>query len=735
MPNIKIRVGAAVDANMGASIFAPIVESAKKARKAANNELGKLGGGGGRNPYRTAAEVDSAKALKKENAEKEREQKRHIAAMLRHNASLLRDYRREQNRHQRIADAAALRVSGGAVRAAGGAVRGAMGVAGDLARGAGVDFSLGNSLKQRMALETGAVGLSNSGYMKGDARNGTRVDPRALMKQAQEVGIANASDPNDIMAGMSAFVSKTGDLKTARDVVGEMAMLAKATGTSMEDMVSAAGEVANNLGDVPDKGAAIARVMKTMAGQGKLNSVEIKDNAKHAAKLAAAASMVGGDREAAFSEMGAVQQMSRARGGSANAAQASTSIQAFVATFDKGAREKQFKAHGVQTRNDDGTLRGPQNIILDALKSSKGDSMEMGKMFADTRARSATKGFESVFREASGGKKDDASVEKGLAAVRAEFARMTKDASIGDQEISDSHKAAMGTGASKAAVLKAKIEKDIGDALERAAPKLEKLGEYAGVLVEKFAGLVSWASDNPGQAIMAGLALSMGKSLGGEMMRAAVEKGIGHLASKTALAGIGAPQNGAFAGGGGGFLGPGGAVGAFTAALGIATAALAAYTAGTIAIDQAFKDREKKQNEVAMGGATAESALGELKAARARRAQSEASGVVAPQADADVAAAEAKVRAAIEKLKADKEANDGSAHGFGLGLARAGATLFGGDEGREAIKTERETINKQSDAMAAQLREMTAALTGGTLRVEVVNQPGPAAPTTGRTPR
>jgi len=731
VPNIKIRVGAAVDSNMGAGIFKPIVEGAKKARQKVNEELAKAGTG---SPYRTRApsESDAVRQQKAENAAKEREQKRHVAAMLRHNASLLRDYRREQNRHQRIADAAALRVSGGAVRAAGGAVRGAVGVAGDLARGAGVDFSLGNSLKQRMALESQATALSNSGYIKGDARNGARVDPRALMKQTQEVAIANGADPGDVMAGLQAFTAKTGDLQTARDVIGDLAMVAKATGASMEDLVSAAGDVSSSMGDIENKGPNISAVLRTWAGQGKLGAIELKDLAKSGATLGAAAAKIGGSRTDALGEVGAIVQVARsAQGGNKSAPQAATALSSLMATFDKGARSKEFDKAGVKTRNADNSVRSLEDIIVDSLDATKGDPKQMQKMFMDTRARSAVAGFESIYRDAGGG-------EKGTAAVRAKFKEFKQGAAMGDEELKDSHKAAMGTGASKAAVLKAKIEKDIGDALERAAPKLEKLGEYAGGLVEKFAGIVSWASDNPFQAVAAGLALSMGKSLGGEMMRAAVEKSIGHLASKTALAGIGAPQNGAFASpGGGGFLGPGGAVGAFTAALGIATAALAAYTAGTIAIDQAFKDREKRQNSVAVSGADAAGALGELRQARARRAQSEASGVVSPQAEADVAAAEAKVRAAIEKLKADKEANDSSAHGFGIGLARAGATLFGGDEGREAIKTERQTIDKQSDAMAAQLREMTAALTGGTLRVEVVNQPtaGPAAPTTGRTPR
>ena len=737
MPNIRIKVGAAVDANMGATIFKPIVEGAKRARAQVNQELGKVANNGPGGPYRSRAERDPQLAAIKQRTQDIKAANREIERDMRRSAAEQRkiagEMQRMLNREQRIADRAALRVSGGSVRAVGGAVRGAMGVAGDLARGAGVDFSLGNSLKQRMALETGAVGLSNSGYMKGDARNGTRVDPRALMKQAQEVGIANASAPNDVMAGMSAFVSKTGDLQTARDVIGDMAKLAKATGTNMEDMVSAAGDISANLGDIPDKGAAIAEVMRQAVGQGKMGAVEIKDNAKQMAKIAAAASLVGGDRKDAFAQMGALQQMSRARGGSASAQQASTSVQAFVATFDKGAREKQFKAHGVQTRNKDGTLRSPEEVITDALKSTKGDSLEMGKMFADTRARSATKGFESVFREASGGKKDDASVAKGLAAVKAEFAKLTTGAKIGGEELDASHAAAMSTGASKAAVLKAKIEKDLGDALEKAAPKLEKLGEYAGLLVEKFGGMVEWASANPFEAVAAALSLSMMKSMGGEVMRAGFEKMMGTMASRVALAGAGPglPQGGKLAE-------IGGPLGAFSAALGVATAAVAAYTAGTIAIDQAFREKEKKQNAVAMSGADAAGALGELKQARARRAQAEKSDIFAlPQAQADVEAAEAKVRASIAKLTEDKKTNDTSMMGFGQGLARAGAEIFGGDEGREAVKTQIQTINKQSDAMAAQIRELTAALTGGTLRVEVVNQPaaGPTAPTAGRTPR
>jgi hypothetical protein len=98
---------------------------------------------------------------------------------------------RETRRNQRIADAGALRVSGGAVRNMGGMVQRGVGVASDIARGAGIDFSIGNAVKRRFDLQTSAIDLTNAAYMPGQKDDkgkataaSVRQDPRAIMAEA-----------------------------------------------------------------------------------------------------------------------------------------------------------------------------------------------------------------------------------------------------------------------------------------------------------------------------------------------------------------------------------------------------------------------------------------------------------------------------------------------------------------------------------------------------------------------
>jgi len=738
MPEVRLRITASVDANLGAAVFAPIVSASKRAKKEIEADwrrmdVGRAGAGGGEHEggYRTAARragggaSDIEREVQREARARVKAEKaamREIEAELAaHNKRTERERQRAENRAQRIADASALRVSGGTVRNMGAIAQRGAGVAGDIARGAGIDFSLGNAVKQRQELERLAVQVSNSGFMKGDARNGARVDPRALMAQAQQVGIDTASDPNKIMEGISAFTGKTGDLSTAREVMGDLAMLAKATGSNMEDLVSAAGDVSANLGDIPNKGAAIGDVMKTIAGQGKLGAVEIKDLAKDMAKLASAASLVGGDRQSAMGQMGALAQVARQRGGSASAQQAATSVQSFVATFDKGAREKEFKKAGVTTRNADGTLRAPQDIILDSLKATGGNSMKMGKLFMDVRARSAVKGFEAIFREAGGG-------DKGLEAVKAAFGSFTSGAKMGDEEIKTSFGAAMNTGGSKAQVLKNKIEKDLGDAVEKAAPNLMKLGDLAGKLVGAFGSLFAWAAENPLKAAFAAMTASMAKSIGSELMRAGVERVIGGSVGRVAVAGA---QGTVLPPGGPGKVAGGAAT--FGAALAITATAVTLYSAGTTLIDKALgTEAEDKLQGDQLGAFEAAS-----RAARMRR-ELGANGPETADQRAAVEKAEKEAAAKIAELEAKAAAGEKYVAQGDVGrLGQLGGalvnTVTGGGPGLGAMAQDKAAA-EHLPALRQEIAQLKTIM-GRTLKVEVTNQPGgsPGIPPGGRT--
>ena len=63
------------------------------------------------------------------------------------------------------------------------------------------------------------------------------------MREARQVANETGFGANQLMEGLQKFVGKTGDLETGRQVMRDLAKLSKATGTNLEDMVDAAGDV------------------------------------------------------------------------------------------------------------------------------------------------------------------------------------------------------------------------------------------------------------------------------------------------------------------------------------------------------------------------------------------------------------------------------------------------------------------------------------------------------------
>lgn len=359
----------------------------------------------------------------------------------------------------------------------------------ELARGAGVDLSLESHVAKNVDLEQRAVDLANQGFMPGAAgANGKRQDPRALMDQARQVGLATATDPNEAMEGLQKFVAKTGDLQTGRDTIMDMARLAKATGASLADMADAAGDVSTNLGDVPNKAQVIKGVMFAIAGQGKEGAVEIKDLASQMAKLAAAAPHFTGDVAKNIETMGVLVQETRARGGAASSTQAATSVQSFLNTFSKHARRDSFKAAGIKLEGSDGKLRGAEDIIVDSLRATNGNTEKMGQLFMDVRARSVTKGFEAIFNEAGGG-------DAGVKAVRAEMERL-HDATMSEEEVTKSLSLALGTTASKAAEFNVELGKITQALQDDMVSPLQSLGP---ILLQAAKDVVWWVDEITGK--------------------------------------------------------------------------------------------------------------------------------------------------------------------------------------------------------------------------------------------
>ena len=523
MAQLNLRVGASVDRNLGVA-FRPLVEGAKKAKAAieAESKAGaraisretKKGVDEAEKKFRELeAEVmtgmpramnagtAAVKAFAKETSQNFNAVKRNFNDLAKEAEAAMRRIDREakKNAGQSLFGRAFEAAGGGAGvraglsrsgRAALGVTKAAAGaafsLASSVARGAGVETDMAALFRKNTDLETLANQVSNSGYIVGDKRNNTRVDPRTLMEQALKIGADTGTDANTALEGLSKFVSKTGDLATGRELMRDLAVYAKATGTSLEDMTDAAGDVASALPEGADKGKQILSVMRAVAGQGKLGAVEMKDLASQMAKIAAQAGQFQGDAADNIITLGAMAQESRQRGGSASAREATQSISSWVGMLKTPKRAKEFeKATGAKVFDEKtGMLRDSRTIIKEALSAVGMDPIKLKTVFQNQQGSRAMEGFATIYRQAGGGK-------AGLDAVDAEFDRL-RNAMLSEAEIRESFNRQMKTGQSQAEQFNNQMRMVALEMQQALYPALIALAPAAVEAAKEFTKVITW---------------------------------------------------------------------------------------------------------------------------------------------------------------------------------------------------------------------------------------------------
>lgn len=333
-----------------------------------------------------------------------------------------------------------------------------------LASAAGVQTDPYQLIGTNVREEAIAQQISNAAYMPGaSGPNGRRVTRGELLEQTRGVAIDTGTERGEVLAGLSGFVGKTGDLQLGRDILGDMAKLSRATGSNLEDMVNAAADVANNLGDIPDKGQQVSAIMRQIAGQGKLGAVEIRDLATQMAKLASQASKFQGGAAANIPILGVLAQEAKLRGGATNAAQASTSVVRFVEELQKPQVLRHLTGAGINPYADLGgtTLKDPRQIIREMLSWSHGDLRKIARVMPSSVGMKPLEALASVYNEARGVDADK------IAAVNDEFDRMLA-ARLTEQEVARAFAASMETTEAKTK----RFNEQIGAAAEQVAGAL-----------------------------------------------------------------------------------------------------------------------------------------------------------------------------------------------------------------------------------------------------------------------
>lgn len=579
-PSIRIRVGAAVDANIS-NAFKPLVRAARDARMAVEEEMekawaaingvGMQKGGGAGGPYRSvireaakAADriVSEEKKKQRKLEQEEKREQRRKEGLEKYKARVRDRYFREQQKQGERDDADKVGKREERIRAIAGGTKenlkrigaGALGVAGSVARGAGVQTDLASYVGQAVQLETMATDLSASAYNE-QRDKGTRIDPKRLVAQAREVGQFAAFDPTQVIEGMQSYVGSTGDLATVQAALPNIAKLARATGTDLSVMIAAAGKVGNALGDwgdgqpfqtAADKGKALVGVLRQLAGQGKVGSVEMKDLAVYGGKLAAASMAFTNNPTQNLAEMGALAQISM-QGGASSAAEAATAVAGFVNTLKTPAREKEFLSKGVKTRDEEtGRFFSIAEILQDAAMGAvergggvAGATTEWKKMFANVQgAKAADPAFNAFLSAYSAELKTSKDTSKaqmaGIKAINDLLGKFGGKATISEQEEATSFAGSMKTSAAQVQLFNNSLSKVGENVSQRVLPELVKLAPYALKAANAFAGLVEYGAENPGKAAAAALGASIAKASVDTVAKQGVEKLMTSIASSAA---------------------------------------------------------------------------------------------------------------------------------------------------------------------------------------------------------
>jgi hypothetical protein len=487
MPSIRIRVGASLDAN-ALRAFEPLEKSGERARQNISrsfNAAGQAAGKSAKAPLtewqkvekelekeanrlvkvqeraakQASREFDKGEKDKTRSAEREAKRRDDI---VRRSSEMAGRYAAQQAREEARAAQAAARAAAAAAKAVpwyaqklggpgggaigigrragirvgrgaaalygygGAAISGAMGLGMDVLQGMGVDTSISSMIGKSQEQQKVAQQISNAGYVPGTQLQSSK----SILDGVRNVANDTGTDTGEALEALRRFVAKTGDLKTGQETLGDMAKLARATGTHLEDMASAAAEVTNNLGDMPDKAGTVKTIMQQIAGQGKLGAVEIRDLASQMAKLAVNARKFEGGAKANISELGILAQEAKLAGGATSATMAATSVAAFAGDISKKATLKAWTGAGLNPFTDKSRtqLRSPEELILEAVKYSKGDIPKLGNLFPNKMSTRAVAGFAGIYAETKGGE-----TEK-LGAVHAEFERL-RQAQIDNTEV------------------------------------------------------------------------------------------------------------------------------------------------------------------------------------------------------------------------------------------------------------------------------------------------------------
>lgn len=472
---------------------------------------------------RAAKEHERAERQKvRESAQAARERERHAAQVARSEISAARDVERERTRAERTVartasreSASETRVRGQYASMMGRGVNAGVGVVSNLATTAlslGGGISLADAFQSTVAARGAAATLA---VQTKDGKGGGGMSADSIYRKAVEIGKATGMSSGDVIKGMDQYFAKSGDSESMLANIGDLARIARVTGSDLGELGAQAGNYQNNT----KNSAQTMNWIKTTAGMGRAGSVDARELAQYGARLSSSTNEFK-DKNSAFSMMSAIVQQSAATGGSSSAAEATEALVHFGTDIQKGRAE--FKAKGIDVMSSDGkTLADPKQIIRSTLKQTGGDSKQLLDLFG-ARSYRAVSGYADVYRGASSAAKDkglnaNQANAAGLAAVDAAMGKFT-DAILTETSIR------VGV-AERMKETDARMESALTEIRDTIGTKLvpvfaDKLLPAIQSVIPAFANMVGYVADNP----LKGMGILMSAAMTKEISSAMIGK-------------------------------------------------------------------------------------------------------------------------------------------------------------------------------------------------------------------
>lgn len=393
-----------------------------------------------------------------------------------------------------------------------------------LVSGLGIDPTFSGAAQRNIALEDAGVAFSNQARIAG-----FEVAPSEFERRVRGVQGKLGLRGEQSAGALLQYQKMTGNPEEAFALFEGLAERSARYSIDFNELGAAAGNISKALGDIPNKGSAVLNVLDRLAVQTTKGAIEMSDLQTQVAKFTAPARLIEGDAGENTARLAAIAQIARDIGGAASPQQAATAVSSLMNTFDKSARVKAFGDANIPMRGANGLLRRPEDLIMDAIVASGGDSVKLNKFIMDAQAKRAARGFLSEYNRAGGG-------DAGLAAMKSLMEHYMKG-SISEETKNKNLAQHMGKTSTQVQQLQAEFDAVAKELQSELLPILREAKPTIVAFVRAMADLAAWAANNPGKAIVAAIVASIVRAGLESALRNALERAIMGTAGASGIPG------------------------------------------------------------------------------------------------------------------------------------------------------------------------------------------------------